>query len=502
MSRLINCGILSYMGTELDEGQRKGHLDNTSNETIQVAPAKNHWWRYALPVIVLVSIVLLASTYLLLSQEDGEMVGNIDTSFVPQYLDGQDFISNVENIQLTLPSGWSMATNTDWRNNWPEFNDEVFAFEKEGSSCLILYVDTPREDRSERVQVSFSDRVFSTDWQFDGNWYVTKGENSESVVFSQYDRQYLDGEFRSVSVFRRYGKEFILLNTDRTAVSSECNNDMNRMLETVIYHYDLVELDDTTDGVLWVTKEFSIDPSREQSFLLYTSINDMYTYKVAGAPAGLFNQTLFIDDGSFYFVKTNTLDTVDGVRKTESGISVYNPLTNTETEFVNSFIKDSYISDTYLHDDVFYYLLGGKELGYCLDRYSVCTANLYRISKVDSDPKIVAEDVLAGGILGFDEPEESVYLRWGAGDGGCSSENFSRVKNGTEEALGSYSGCSGDEGFDAESAKFDWIRDKFKSVQDATRAGIIVKDGSFFMMETLPSHIENRDNYTTFNFGI
>jgi hypothetical protein len=422
--------------------------------------------------------------------------------------ESREFASNFENIKLTLPKGWSPVTVSSLEPYSLEFGEVLFAFEKENSKCLILYASYPREGLGGRDLVSFVDTPNtsprSKDWTFGSRWYV----DGQDVEFSDFERQYIDGEFRSSSMSRRGPKEFVLLKSDGSSVQDECSRDMDALFGTVLYHYETAPITNKSDGILWVTKEWSFDRSRMGVSLVFSPSDSQNTYKVEAQPENIDRFTVLVNDGLFYYVATN--DVNDSNEDYERGIRSYDVFTGVSSDIASTFTKNSWIVDMLINDGHIYYIRGIKDSGNCSDTYrNVCKGDLYKTSIEDGSTTHIASDIRIGDISGYANEEEALYFVRGSVDGNCSSAHYSKIVNGEVIYLGGWSGpCPAfnepldeDEGIEGDPAEFEWLAEKFLKTESAAGRGVHVQRGSLTPLVGLPPYLGDRNADATFYFG-
>jgi len=383
-------------------------------------------------VILFVALLCTAQALLLFS--------DILPGVATQEIKDSRFISNTENITFTLPEGWRRLD--DAPEYFPKGSDGkvLYSLGKEGTSCTIVYASM--SERAGFDQVSFGNRVFSRDWQFDSNWFLPF-EEGRDVAFSGSERQYLRSEFRFTSLNRRDNRAFILLNQNQDPVSDVCNDEMNRLLETVEYYYEDIALDNESEGLLWTIKEFSNSKDRERIMVLFTPQGSSENYRVGTLPDASNDEFIAANNKLYY------LSYSDDPTQYRSNFSFFNPLAGTSgvvdgTDFINS-----YVSSLYVQGGNTYYLVVPADNPDTLDcvllDLSKCMGDksLYRVDFSEgSKPILVAENIHAERILGYDSEENAFYLSAGYGDAGCAVVNYWKHHDNKEDFLGHYSACA------------------------------------------------------------
>lgn len=361
----------------------------------------------------------------------------------PHFVSGTQFYSNIENIQFTLPQGW--AFNGTLRPAHPDGSaNEGITLEKTGSACVIAVVDQSMAPTIPLKQISWATRVFSDYEQYDGNWWVASTSETVKYAFSNYERQPMPGEFRSSYNGDRI---FLLWMKDGTAVSQECDTDLNQLLESVKPYFEQVKLDATSMGTVTtggVRDNQSEDLAADDSYASLVFVADGLAEKreVMQLPNGVQSQTFSVVNNKLY-VPANVYDFDGKEVRFDAAIYMIDPFSGQATVVGGSALPESYISSIYIKDQTIYYLAGDSAFGLCLDGYGDCAANLYSMPLTGGTSTLITNTWAGGSIWGYVESEQALYLARSSGDAGCGGSTITKVVNGKEELVGKYSACAG-----------------------------------------------------------
>lgn len=411
------------------------------------------------------------------------------------------FASEAENIRFYLPKGWSEVEfkTLSYTNR---LEDIRFAFKKDNSGCVIAYAPAFSEEEWQSItQVSFGNRVFSKDWQFDSNWYVFKDSASteSGVSFSDYKRQPLKEDFRFSQLDRRGQVGFFLFTDNRTPVPEECSIDMNGLLTSVTRYYTPITLNEFSDGLLWVRNEWhdiqrgAKDTDTGALYLLFTPHGENKNYEVLQLDAW----------ADVFLVLENKLYSINNQQNAEgsirSAIMFADPFTGETGTIDGTILVNRYLLSLYPLNGEIYYLASTKDSVYCLDSLRGCYTDLYKVHPLSGVPQLLANDVLGRTILGYNKSENTLYLQDGYGDAGCFSSRFSRyVIGGGEEFIGEFGGCFDEEGYNDTQHAIDEIYKRAGYSTDWIKA--VRMSGGKLLLPVSVSEYVREQSYAVFLF--
>ncbi len=348
--------------------------------------------------------------------------------FVAEEKAGEVFRSNISNIQFPIPEGWEV-------NNNITLSDEILSsyeapeiiLQKLNSQCVI-FKSKIREDLVSRVwmQTSFADRVYNDFNQFDGDWYVASTTQNSHIEFSWDGRQYLKDELR-VSRWDA-GEVLGLFSIDGNAVTDDCNQDLNGLLEKVESYFENISLTDKSEGIMSV-QYFSPRVGDGYAYLSFIKVPTSEKRQVLQLPSGGFtNLDMVVKDNLLYFA---------GVDSKEDGSYVsrlyrVDPFSGDIKEVVGSKI-DKVIHSVFIKNSIIYYLTGDRCIG-----YGKCAMDLYSVSINGGTPVLISSITDGGVILSVLEGDQ-FYIEKTNGDAGTFWSNFYLIKDGKEEEIASFS---------------------------------------------------------------
>jgi len=412
------------------------------------------------------------------------------------------FISNIENLKLEIPNNWHEVKVKDViiPNG---FKEPLFVFKKDSSDCTLAYTSHSQDSEGIFKEVSFADRIFSRDWQFDGKWYIPYDSADKTINFSDDNRQYLENEFRTSNVFYRSPNFFLLFNNgSNKPIPDTCNMEVNSTLKTVEYYYNPVSLTKYSEGVLWVTREFSKQKERTLARIVFTPHNDVETYEIIILPEGLSQSGKFSVYGNKLYYPVNKYTANANNASRENAIGFIDIFSKEIGEFSSTKTLGGYISSIYLQDEEIYYLLGDGQLGFCLDSSRECRADLYKVNISSGKQVLLGKNVLGGSIKGYSEEEGAFYLSNEWGDAGCATYMFSRFRNGTEEIIGRYSGCIDESELTFAKNVSELVNEKISGEKITTRHAY-VKNGIILpYQDTEQGGVMGRAKYKSFSFDL
>ena len=378
--------------------------------------------------------------------------------------DGGRFESNVANLRGQLPQGWRIVE----RNAPPPlegFDYVSMALAQEGGTCAIIGTTPSGRNLDAYKQISFAERLYKDDWQWDGSWFAPKSTYGD-YEFAGDVRQYLPGEMR-----RSYNTRdaFVLFDVNGQSVADDCSKDLDTLLLSLEDHYQPIRLSPASHGRITVERErilYSPD-GYDTHFEVLKLPTGTYAYggSVAAIENMLYAPWAEYSSASEQFLRSALLrlDLFAGTVGVVPG-----------TEEV-----DSFISSVYPLDGDIYYLRGDAILARCLDGYGTCLANLYKTPATGGEQVLLVGSVYGRNIIGFSKDEQALYLSDSTGDAGCVSMRYGRYVNGKEERFETRSGCvEGEDYANAASLRDDIQRKIENSFTPACAAG--VKDGSLY----------------------
>jgi hypothetical protein len=378
------------------------------------------WWLFRVSVWV---VILGLFTTFMFSVTWGTKLFGVQVGTAPYY-------SNIENLRLIPPKGWSINENKSETFLPGGYTNPIFVSQKNGSPCTIALAPKVSIDTLEpRKQTSFADRVFSDYDQYDSNWYVASTSDAAGIKFSQHDRQYLPGEYRTS--YSHFGT-FLLFMSNGESVPDYCNSDFNALLKTAEPYFERVLLTSFSKGTLTVENVAGREINNNSyNHLVFTDENSGERHEVMRLSNGVRTGKFFIKGTEMYFAHPST-----GLYKT-------NPFTAILTPISGATQTGQYISSLYVLEDKAYYLVGTSSLATCLDMYRPCAADLYSIPLVGGAPTFLAHSSLGGEILGYFPQEDAVYIRQRWGDAGCISILINKIVGGKEDSIKKFGDCYG-----------------------------------------------------------
>jgi hypothetical protein len=409
-----------------------------SDEKVSFWKQKTFWLLFL--VVVFSTVYLLANNFYQAVPPQSQSIELSHSTSVAT----SSYYTNIENIKLTVPKRWTGEDTTKLPPLPVGFNKPIFAFQKVGTTCLIVeakwIVPVPV---AVQKQISFADRVYTDYAQFDGDWYVASTSEASQYSFSGGARQHIPADFR-VSRDARHDP-FILFTSDGSSVLDECNDDFNTLLMTVEPYYETVHLTPASKGVLTTEKVWDDNTqglvNKSYEHLLFTADGSQERREVMRIPQGTWAEKFSVSGGKLYVPANGNpyAQTIDS--QLNAVINVLDPFTGEMSEIPGTAKSDTYISSLYLRGGDAYYLSNNSTLGWCLEGYHNCPASLYSVPLGGGTPALVATTSVGGSILGYVESEGAFYISQYWGDAGCSSTSISKVIGGKEDSTKVYGGC-------------------------------------------------------------
>ncbi|MFT5849747.1 MAG: hypothetical protein ACI9H6_000563 [Patiriisocius sp.] len=330
-------------------------------------------------------------------------------------LDGSSdtfFSSNLANISFTYPSNWTVA-HAEENSLPPGVKNPVLLLSENLFNCRIAVAEFDYSNGSYK-QASHAARVFSEDFQFDGNWYVNQELNPALIEYKR-ERQFIDSEIR-VSRSSRVS-DFVLWNIEGKPVSPECDRDFDSILKTVEYYYEDYTLDNSAEGILLIKKDFS--QNKDQSHLVFTDQRSGETYSVLDLPLNTgHGDGVYVVDQKIY-TPSQSLVVIDPFAATYKELDIPN-------------LDNTYVVSIYPKDNKLFILAFPSEYMGCLDMFrDGCVGSLYTYDLESGNVDILHETVPATTILGLSKDGRTLYFMGGFGDGSLRSTYLSSYSDGS-----------------------------------------------------------------------
>lgn len=347
-----------------------------------------------------------------------ETIDPILTSTV--HVDKKDYIS------ITLAKGWSVAKASDLRP--PEGVTSDYGFTREGSTCVLAYAAL---DRDLYAQTFFGTRVFNKENdQFDSNWMALKVTLPSDFKFAWEGPQHMEHEIRVISAYsvktRTDDKAFILYTKDGSSVPSECDVEVNRMIETAARMPFVVEaLDRGAEGAVAVV--------RFNDVLFIDQDNLLHKIGAIATSSAQINPRLFVYKNTLYYLPD------DGIHRL-----TLSPWSDVRLQNM-TLPKGQIIVAIFVRDGVAYYLTDTED---CAQYMGSCDSALYQYPLDESSPPILlAEHVHSRTILGYSPEDASLYLLYSDGDAGMYWGSIERYDFNRHKLIpvGEYGGCASEE---------------------------------------------------------
>lgn len=372
--------------------------------------------------------------------------------------------SNVSNIQFPIPEGWQINNSIEIDNPLLNtYEQPEVALEKLDSQCVILKTRYKNDINlwPERKQISFAERIWADFAQFDGNWYVASTSENSSYQFSQHDRQYLNGEIRESGWRSR--EVFVLLNRDGQAVSDECDQDLNNLLESVGPYYEKAYLNNEQEGIIRID---SYNPRVGDGYyyLSFISVPSGERREIMRLPQAGFGEftlavvgnTLYLAGGSY------NEDESEAGGFYSSALYRLDPFSGESQEISGTKEDGTLINSIFVKNDQIYFLRGDR----CF--MGGCQTEVYSVPTSGGTPKLVGDNSIGGRILNVSDDGQTFYIERGWGDAGSYSFTFYKVsKDSGEEILANFSGHMGDADYQEKEAAFRAFRASISGREDS-----------------------------------
>jgi hypothetical protein len=156
------------------------------------------------------------------------------------------------------------------------FDTPQFLFKKEGTSCIFSYALATESIFQQYKQISWADRVYTKEGQYDSSWYLLKELIPQGFEFLGHDRKPFSKEVRLISdqnltmyISKGVRQLFLLFSENGGQVSYDCDKDVSSMLATVEHNkYDEQTLDDSKKGVAFFVSKMKDGAYRGSQFSL------------------------------------------------------------------------------------------------------------------------------------------------------------------------------------------------------------------------------------------
>ena len=430
--------------------EEKVTIDTVSTEK----PADNSSHKLAWFLIILVlglSAILLYVQYLKPSLSNNNEIKEEAKEFDPW------FKSNFLNIKFLKPEGWQ-EINSD-NTAFPEGYNKPIVILKNNQTECVMALTTGLNKNPKYKQVSYDKLVFSKFRRFNSEWFIPTNSTSPKSDYYGETRQYLENEFRQAT--DGDDNTYLLYMNDGSPVVDDCNSDFTNLLKSAEPHYETTKIDSTSQGVITTNKVWDDvtqekDGNKTYEHLIFTPDNSKEAREIMRIPRNSWTERFFIHDNKLYTI-SNVYKYFDDVKYSsafDSAIYVIDPFSQKTEQVQGSFNENTYISSLYVHNGIAYYLAIDSINSKCIDGYNNCASDMYSIPISGGTPVLVAKTSVGGTIVGYVENEKAFYIMRSTGDAGCMFQTISKIVNGTEEILGKYNYCEGDEPLNAREQKF------------------------------------------------
>jgi hypothetical protein len=328
------------------------------------------------------------------------------TDSTPEFFEG-NFTYSLQPVM-----GWERISSAS--TSLPEgISEAYFGFRRGDKACSIVYGRINGSEFYDTYkQISFGERIVTTEHQFDPSWYAPSSSLPAGFVFAGRTRTVLPGEVLpaqyDVERINKPGVEiaandgFILFNEDGKAVSDpSCANSFYDLIQSTVITYHQVSLTSESDGLLYVGMKPRMNGNIEAHVMFATS-SDAF-------PKELLPIELSPDQmptgyrGKLYIADKNTVSEVDFLQKKVTPIAGLNI---PATEVVNDF---------YFYNGSLFALVGPS----CTDYRGLCDNRLIEKKLGDASPVVeLGKHIRARDFVGFDAQSRKLYMVYVDGDAG------------------------------------------------------------------------------------
>jgi hypothetical protein len=398
------------------------------------------------------------------------------------------------NMTMSVADGWKPVTITanQLPGQFKRMQDIKFAFQKEGTACVLVYGAISHNNTSEYEQSSFATRVFTKrDEQLDSSWWIDESNKPENFTFLWEGEQPMPHEVRVIwypwsqaftdrenTPFFR----FILFDASGAAVDRGCDADLNAMLSSI--DRDFRPLVGPVDkGIFYVWRSEWGDRGERQYMFRPDGSEEAMVIAKAAYPYDFLGPVFYKQ--RFYAVNADSV------------LTVTNPFTGA-TEMVSGIpYGDRGMASFTFIDNILYYTLNERnEGGTCGSYVAKCDSVLYMQDIFSGGDAVqLASGVQSEAFLGKDPVSGKIYLDDFWGDAGCVShalESYDPVtKTLVREITMDVSGCYDED--DAVLNAFTDFTNRLKPTFE-TASYLRVQDGAATPVMTTHS-IESPDEF-------
>jgi hypothetical protein len=361
--------------------------------------------------------------------------------------------SDVGNFAFTVPEGWSEIEPTAYSRPLGTEN-QVFTLQNLSFPCFISYVKRPWykdvvEDSYVFTSV-YENSLLSGKW-FSLRWKAPRESLTSSIINQSIDEGRIRKPFINevlqttypVSGFRFSTTslgEFFLSNPGGTVQNQQCISDYINLLLSLRPQYLPIQLSEETGGNLILLREGS-------DLGIYLDSNEDYLYKVTSLNMGQ-SSNIILRDNKLFFTSPHKLIAVDPFSQ-----KVY------EVPGIDAG-KQVVISFDFYGDKVFY-LIGDEG---CNDYKGRCSNDLYEYNPQSRDSILLASELTTRDLVGYDEVNDKLYLKYSDGDAGCMSARLESYDFKMKQVVPvlRYAFCDGE----SESDELKKYRDLEKTLED------------------------------------
>ena len=324
------------------------------------------------------------------------------------------------NFEYTVPSGYTPDIVGQFIPQGLE--GMYFAYMNENKNCGFAYMRMNDDDyRTRYKETSFAERIFTTaeNTQLDGRYKAPAESLGADFEFGWERRIPKQGEIRSYPYQFFYSDQdpqtnfFALYTLDNSPISYDCDQDFSTFLRSIASRYDPTEINNNTNGALYVNKD---------GIFLIDATDSVIRF--------LFNTDL-LPNRLFYY--KDKLITASG-----STISSINLYTGEVTTLVT--VQDK-IGDLIINNDgTIYYSVIDKD---CNSNDGSCDASVFSYDIETKNSQKLINDFKYNIMLGFSPDSSILYIYKGYGDAGCLWVEIVGIQLANSELLEPirYSGC-------------------------------------------------------------